>query len=115
MSTSIQPTVGRSLYFFPTMAAVALNQPCIALLCGVNGDGTINIRSFDKQGNDLGAFTGVHLRQPGDDVVTHPHAEWMPFQAGQAAKAKAEEQEDGDTANIPAEAPVAEAPAPTSL
>jgi hypothetical protein len=86
---NIAPTVGRSLYYYPTQEAVELDKPTVALLAGVNDDGTVNLATFDNLGQYQGGRTGVQLVQEGDEIPADPHARWMPYQVGQAKQSEA--------------------------
>lgn len=66
----IQPTVGKRLWYWPTLAAPAYtpydlnNQPLAATITHVNFDGTVNISYLNRHG-ELEARPVVHLWQPG--------------------------------------------------
>jgi hypothetical protein len=66
----IQPTVGKRLWFWPTLAASAYapydlnNQPLAATITHVNFDGTVNISYLNRRG-ELEARPVVYLWQPG--------------------------------------------------
>lgn len=66
----IQPTVGKRLWFWPTLAAPAYapydlnNQPLAATITHVNFDGTVNISYLNRHG-ELEARPVVYLWQSG--------------------------------------------------
>jgi hypothetical protein len=77
----IKPTIGR---------VVLVNIPGFlqqwpALIAFVHSDRLINVGGFDNSGNPL-ALTSVPLLQDDDLKPEGIHAEWMPYQKGQAAK-----------------------------
>ena len=80
--TVITPTVGRVVWYRrdPTD-----DQPHMATVCYVWNDRMVNLAGFDHNGNPYKA-TSVTLRQEGDAQPLYPHAEWMPYQVGQAKK-----------------------------
>lgn len=88
--TSITPTVGRVIHYYPTAddngALPPQGQPLAGIVACVWNDRCINITYFDANGNAWGK-TSVPLVQ--DDDETRPGAgycAWMPYQKGQAAK-----------------------------
>jgi hypothetical protein len=66
----IQPTVGKRLWFWPTLAAPAhatydlSNQPLAATITHVNADGSVNISYLNRNG-EVEARRTVYLWQPG--------------------------------------------------
>lgn len=91
----IVPTVGRVVWYWPegeVQMRMQLEQPCAAIIARVHSDTRINIAYFDENGHAHNR-TGVRLIQ--DEKVGHgspePICTWMPFQAGQQAKAQAAE------------------------
>ncbi|CAE6949583.1 conserved protein of unknown function [Ectopseudomonas oleovorans] len=92
--TSITPTVGRVLHFFPTadyMASreLAFNdptQPLAAVIAYVHSDYMVNLTVWDQNGEQFGVCS-VPLVQEGCDMVAGSfYAQRMPYQKGQAAK-----------------------------
>jgi hypothetical protein len=88
--TSITPTVGRVIHYYPTAddngALPPQGQPLAGIVACVWNDRCINITYFDANGNAWGK-TSVPLVQ--DDDETRPGAgycAWMPYQKGQVAK-----------------------------
>lgn len=86
----IKPTVGRVVWYWPhgKNPDDNLTQPCAAIIAHVWNDRCINIVWFNANGSPS-AQTSVTLMQEGDLRPMHPHAEWMPYQKGQAAATEA--------------------------
>jgi hypothetical protein len=104
----IKPTVGRVLWFTPSVAWAtendvaygAVGEPLAAIVAHVINDRMVNLAAFDQNGKPFNA-TSVPLKH-GDDEDFIPegsfYATWMPYQKGQAAKAEALENKlSGDT------------------
>lgn len=92
MSKVITPTIGRKVWFFPSIATMAMrNMKCTtqdqamdATVVYVWHDRMINIAAIDHQGN-LHGITSVTLIQPGDDVPEgRDHCTWMPYQVNRS-------------------------------
>lgn len=88
----IEPTVGRNVLFRPGRLAQNLRihtdhkQPLVGLITFVHGSRLLNLAVFDALGRHH-ALTSVKLLQDDDKAEDgEPHAEWMPYQKGQAAK-----------------------------
>lgn len=85
------PSVGRKLWFRPGagnppgMCVNSGNQPLDCTVLYVWGDRCINAEVVDHGGKHH-FMSSLTLRQPGDLEPSGYHAEWMPFQIGQAAK-----------------------------
>lgn len=78
----IKPTIGRVVWFFDETTNV---QPNAGIVCWVENDHNVNLVVFSEEGvprNELSVF----LKQEEDDVIPGRHAEWMPYQIGQARK-----------------------------
>lgn len=95
MSTIINPTVGRVVWFFPSPrsadhrpgAMLDQQQPFAATVVYVHDAGTVNLVYHDHMGCRFCAHH-VALRGPGEEWPSGLDAwEWMPYQLGQAAKA----------------------------
>ena len=89
--TRILPSIGRIVWFFPAIDGGRHEdgQPFSSMIAGVNDDGTINLLAAARDGTPYGV-TNVLLVQEGDEFdQDKPHAVWMPFQKGQAAKTEA--------------------------
>jgi hypothetical protein len=57
-----------------------------AIVCFVHSDRMVNLAVFDSNG-EFHPKTSVPLVQPEDEAKpSTPHATWMPYQVGQAAK-----------------------------
>ena len=95
----IKPTVGRVLWFYPSIAYAASigmaygvpGEPLTALIAHVINDNMVNLSVFDQNGKQF-AITSVPLVEenvPMADDSMNFHAVWMPYQKGQAAKAEA--------------------------
>jgi hypothetical protein len=98
----IKPTIGRVVWFFPHNRKPD-DQPHSAQIAFVHDDRTVNLGVLDKFGNAY-AVTSVPLLQDDDaKPATGPHAEWMPYQVGQAAKNEAD-----DAKSNPATSPAPE-------
>lgn len=104
-SKVITPTVGRKVWFMPgnqtqfTDANGRLVNPVIyqdhpldATIVYVWYDRMVNLLVVDHAGASF-ALTSVALVQDGDIIPTGAHAEWMPYQKGQAEKAVASKAE----------------------
>lgn len=104
----IKPTVGRVLWFYPSVAWAAENdvaygvpgEPLTALIAHVINDSMLNLSVFDQNGEQW-AVTSVPLLEenvPLNDESMSSYAVWMPYQKGQDAKAEALENKlSGDT------------------
>ena len=101
---SIQPTVGRVVWFTPAAGDELKpngHQPLAAIIAHVWSDTCVNLAVFDANGANH-SRTSVYLAQ---DDTPRPGAgfcQWMPYQKGQAAK----------TEQVIAEAAVKVSPAP---
>lgn len=109
----IKPTIGRRVWYWPSawdldqvanpnaMTASDRSQPCDAGICCVWNDSMVNLTVADHNGK-MHARSSVLLLQPGSGNTEGGYAQWMPYQAAQAAKDKAEvetkEYTDGTTA-----------------
>jgi hypothetical protein len=90
----IKPTIGRVVHYFPSeldvlegeAMAIYGNAPCTALIAYVWSDICVNLVVFDHTGIAF-SRTSVAINVDGSS----PHAEWMPYQIGQAAKTEAAE------------------------
>ena len=91
--SNITPTPGRHVWYFPgSLDAIVrmANAPLAAIVASVHDDGRINLAVMDANGQHQ-ARQNVLLGNPGDEFdASEGHAEWLPFQIGQAAKAEAE-------------------------
>ncbi len=87
MSTVIQPTNGRVVWYWPKGETDPKEQPRPAIVAYVHGDRMINIAWFSENGNCLQA-TSVPLVQEGDPKPPSNYCTWMPYQLGQARKAE---------------------------
>lgn len=90
----IQPTVGRVVLIRrPHIHTSAKDQPECGLITYVHSERMINVVGFTWDGAPF-ALTSLRLKQEGDEVpVGAQHAEWMPYQKGQAAKTEALEKQ----------------------
>lgn len=92
----IVPSVGRIVWYRPSVndAGVMLirdGQPLAAMVVYVWHDRMVNVTVWDHNGKAF-VRTSVFLCQDGDVVPPgNAHAEWMPYQKGQAAKTEAAE------------------------
>ncbi len=86
----IVPTIGRVVLYFPSEAdrmegmEVHSDAPCAALVAYVHSDYVVNLLVTDHDGNAW-ARRSVQINVEGPHCET-PHAEWMAYQQGQAAK-----------------------------
>jgi hypothetical protein len=95
MSTTIKPTVGRVVWFYPAANQATngfhpptLNDPLAAIVAKVIGDSTLNLTVFDAQGFSH-SMTDVPLIQAHEGAPVDGYfATWMPYQIGQAKKAE---------------------------
>jgi len=87
----IKPTIGRVVWYWPSMAHGALRgadeQPLAAMVCHVWSDDCVNLVVFDLNGIPQ-SQTSVFLYQGETDRPSVGFAEWMPYQIGQAKKHK---------------------------
>lgn len=87
----IEPTVGRSLWYYPGFHETTMHTPndapCAAIIARVIDSQTLNLAVFSPDGQAC-SRRSVHLRQGGTAVgdATDAYASWMPFQIGQAKK-----------------------------
>ena len=101
MSTIITPTVGRKVWYRPSVAELAGRcypmkvidgQPLDATVIAVHDDRLVNLLVIDAEGNGFPRLN-VQLVQEDDVYETDgARAEWMPYQTAQAAKAAATEE-----------------------
>lgn len=96
----IKPTVGRKVWYRPSKHELATrdpmktigDEPLDATVVAVHDDRLVNLLVLDAEGNPFQRLN-VQLVQEGDVYETEgAHAEWMPYQQGQA-KAQAEKAE----------------------
>lgn len=88
----IKPTIGRKVWFWTHVPAAGYNsaQPEDATIVYVWDDHLVNLRVTDHSGNGR-PETSVQLwNGEGTQPVTR-HAQWMPFQLGQAKVAQEKE------------------------
>ena len=88
----IKPTIGRVVLYYAPGEYAAKHQPRPAMICYVHSDAMINVGGFDSNGHGFQA-TSVKLVQDDEPRPDYGHAEWMPYQKGQAAKTEALEKE----------------------
>jgi hypothetical protein len=86
----IRPTVGRVVWVRERTGRINQDQPEVGLVTYVHSDNLVNVAGFDANGEPF-RLSSLTLRQAEDDVpVALPwnftHAEWMPYQRGQAAR-----------------------------
>lgn len=84
----IKPTPGRIVHFTahdPVMQPDP-TQPLAAIITRVWNDRTVNLSIFSQSGQPA-ARESVPLLQDDDPVPVYFHAQWMPFQKGQAQSA----------------------------
>lgn len=97
--TIIKPTIGRVVWFRPSQNTVdpgfashGNDQPYAAMIAHVHSDRLVNLSVFDANGT-AHSRTSVELVQDGGAIPGHGYyCEWMPYQKGQASKAKAAEE-----------------------
>jgi hypothetical protein len=94
MSQSMSPSIGRKVWYHPSIATVAVhgmhvNDPDVpmdASICYVWHDRMINISVADHAGK-LHAITSVTLIAPGEpEPEDRDYCKWMPYQVKQASK-----------------------------
>jgi len=92
MSPLIKPTHGRVVWYTPGESDEFCGSPiCAAMIVHVHDDRNVNLVVFDTMGSAHPRHE-VRLLQESDLAVPgEPHAQWMPYQAGQAAKTEAAE------------------------
>ena len=98
----IEPTIGRKVWYIPSLYDRGLMQPqpatiirsngelpCDASICYVHSSRMVNLSVVDHNGT-LHAKPSVHLLQEGDEPLPEgmAHAVWMPYQISQGAKAE---------------------------
>jgi hypothetical protein len=98
----IEPTVGRVVWYRPdaydmdrdgmVVSREADPQPLCAWVVFVHSARVVNLAVFDHNGA-LFTRSSVTLVQDDDPIPAGRHAEWMPYQKGQAAKHEALEQQ----------------------
>lgn len=90
----IVPTVGRIVWFTPSMHDVNLThhdklKPLAAIVVHIWHDRMVNLAVFDSNGQSIGK-TSVQLLQDDDRKPEQGYfCSWMPYQQGQAAKTEA--------------------------
>lgn len=90
--TSITPTIGRVLWFYPGTGfrgATAGDQPLPALVCNVKGDTCVNLGGFDAEGQHFVAQDVYLVPSEGGELppAGEAHATWLPYQVATAAQA----------------------------
>lgn len=94
MSQIIKPSIGRRVWFYPSVATLTTrgmrcndaDQAMDAGVCFVFHDRMVNVSVTDHMGT-LHAITSVTLIQPGDDIPEgRDYCTWMPYQVSQSAK-----------------------------
>jgi hypothetical protein len=85
MSTTIEPTIGRIVYYRGQDGAI---RP--AIVVGVNGTFNLDLFVFGQNGMDTDCCFKGHVTHADPDVEPGcvPSWHWMPYQIGQAKKAK---------------------------
>lgn len=91
--TVIPATVGRVVWVRMRAESRDRLQPEVAFIVYVHNDRLVNVAGFNSVGHHF-AMEGLQLVQDGDVAadaapLAHPHAVWMPYQKGQAAKVEA--------------------------
>lgn len=110
----IKPTVGRKVWYRPAKfdtlgpgaMQVTADQPLDATVLAVWGDRCVNVLVLDIMGKPF-TKTSIRLLQDDDkpdvdaagDLMTG-YCEWMPYQAGQAAKTEQVEKQLADSAAL---------------
>jgi len=88
----IQPTPGRMVWYMPGAERGPSDGDDVfaAVVTRVWNDRLVNLTVFKPDGNTH-PRTNVKLLQDDDmeDFLGQPHAQWMPYQKGQAAKTEA--------------------------
>jgi len=85
---TIKPTVGRKIWFHPSMNHSEMNQlsdqPLDATVIFVHDDTCINLLVIDHMGHPH-FVSKAYLQQPGGESVSggQSYAEWMPYQVNQ--------------------------------
>lgn len=89
----IHPTPGRVVWYMPGQSESGFTRPsdghpCAAIVARVWNERLVNLCVFDANGA-AHSRTSVKLLQDADqiDFEGQPHAMWMPYQVGQAARA----------------------------
>lgn len=103
MSTTIPPTVGRVVWFYPStnsaqagFASPDEGRPLAAIIARVWNDRMVNLTVFDANGVPH-SRTSVPLVQDGQDApALGYYASWMPYQIGQAKKHETELAQDDE-------------------
>lgn len=102
----IYPTPGRVVWYHPSASEAGFavpgdGQPCAAIVARVWTDRMVNLAVFDANGA-CHSRTSVKLLQDDDkpDFEGQPHARWMPYQVGQAAKTEAAERQLRDVGTV---------------
>lgn len=73
----IRPTQGRIVWYH-------VGERWPAMIVKVHDDRRVDVKVFTS--DNIFTDHGVLLRQPDDPEPKQPHAEWMDYQVGQAAK-----------------------------
>lgn len=86
----IKPTIGRVVLVFNRRENARPQYPEAALVSYVHSDTLINVGGVDHSGVPF-SVTSIELEQEGRGTFAEgvQHAEWMPYQKGQAAKTEA--------------------------
>lgn len=93
MSSSIKPTIGRVVWFWPNPEDCSIptagDQPLAATVSYVHNDNLVNLSIANVDGEVHGR-TNVKLRQPDDERPSESFAEWMPYQIAATTEVKPE-------------------------
>lgn len=95
----IKPTIGRVVWFWPDPnweGVLAVDQPWKADIVFVHTDNLVNVAGFRHDGEPFKQGT-VLLYQDEGPVPKGVHAQWMPYQKGQAAKTETLERQVAGT------------------
>ena len=115
----IKPTPGRVVWYMPGTEREALgggDDVLAAIITYVHSDRLVNLTVFGVDGT-VHPRTSVKLLQDDEmeDYLGQPHAIWMPYQKGQAAKTEALETKSELRSKLAADpVPPAEPPKPTT-
>jgi len=105
MSTTITPTVGRRIHFWPNdehaeqLGVFDYAQPCDAGVLYVHEDGTVNLDVTGPSGSKLAAYRVRIVPKDEDCLEGESHARWMDYQIGKAAQEAAAPATEPDTGN----------------
>ena len=85
--TNITPTVGRIVWYFAEKMHEGYRGPYAAIITKVWSNTCVNLTVAHSDGSVV-YKPDVHMIPPHTQAPSYPHAQWMPYQVGQAQSAE---------------------------